>query len=156
MSISQQENVTELNWISQAICIVAIATGKVSVAILIGRLMGPSKWRKWFLYFLSATVLILATVCIAIIFAQCKPTRALWVPFIGSCWDPKGSNDLYIAVAGISGPSDESCMRLTSSKASYAVVDFSLALLPTTIIWKLKLALRERVALSILLGFGVL
>ena len=156
MSSSQLQHVTELNWISQSISIMAIATGKVSVAVLIGRLMGPSRWRMWFLYFLSVTALLLACLCIIVIFTQCKPSKALWDPPVGKCWNPKGANDIYLAVSSRRRFLLLTHNLLTSFAGYYAAVDLSLALLPTTIIWKLKLNVRERVALTILLGFGVL
>ena len=37
--------VIELNYVSQVFCIIAIATGKISVALLIYRLQPKSKWR---------------------------------------------------------------------------------------------------------------
>lgn len=58
MGHEQTIEISQLNWVSQTFCVFAMATGKVSVALLIGRLMGPSRWRKRFLYFLSITGLL--------------------------------------------------------------------------------------------------
>ena len=52
---------------------------------------------------------------------------------------------------------NESCRTgLTHLLAYWAAVDFALAILPATFIWKLKLTLRKRVALCCILGLGVL
>lgn len=45
---------------------------------------------------------------------------------------------------------------LTSKSAYWAAVDFTLAILPITFIWKLQLTLRKRIALCCILGLGVL
>ena len=47
-------------------------------------------------------------------------------------------------------------IELTTFKGYWALVDFLLATLPITFLWKLKLDLKKRVLLSALLGLGVL
>ncbi len=101
MSSAQIEQTTWINWASQTFCIMGLATGKVSVAILMGRLMSPSRWRKWVLYFLSISSLIVACVVIITNFAQCSPPRTLWIPSAGKCWDFKRTNDLDVAIASM-------------------------------------------------------
>ena len=88
-----------ISWVSRAFCIMAIATGKVSVAILMGRLMSPNRRRKWILYFLSISSLLAAFIILVSIFAQCSPPKALWKPSAGKCTDPKKINDLDVALA---------------------------------------------------------
>ena len=47
-------------------------------------------------------------------------------------------------------------IELTSSQGYWALVDFLLATLPITFLWRLKLDLKQRVLLSVLLGLGIL
>ncbi|KAL9604147.1 MAG: hypothetical protein Q9219_000735 [cf. Caloplaca sp. 3 TL-2023] len=86
----------------------AIATGKISVAFLIQRIQGPSKWRTWFLRFCSVSVFITALFAVIFLFAQCQPARALWTPSLikngtGHCWNPIPVNNYDIVIAGLAG-----------------------------------------------------
>ena len=147
---------SKFNWLAQVISITASATGRVSVAILIGRIMGPSKWRRLLLYFLSITSLVFACVATIISFVQCSPSRALWEDPLEKCWDPKRAVDLYLSVAGMYGLSHAQQARLILCGGYATAVDLCLAIMPATFIWKLNLTLRKRIALSMLLGFGIL
>ncbi|KAL8979687.1 MAG: hypothetical protein Q9177_006073, partial [Variospora cf. flavescens] len=81
---------TKLSWVSQPWAIMALATSKASVALLIMRIMGTSTWRKNFLYFLIAANFLFCTLAIIFTFAQCRPSRALWDPSVkAKCWNPK-------------------------------------------------------------------
>ena len=96
---SQLVSVTRPNWIGLALTVMALATSKVSVAILIGRIMAPSRWRKVVLYFLSITSMLVGVLAVIIIFAQCSPVQALWDPKIGKCWNPAGPNIFNVAAS---------------------------------------------------------
>ncbi|KAL8683155.1 MAG: hypothetical protein Q9186_000868 [Xanthomendoza sp. 1 TL-2023] len=121
----------------------AIAFGKISVAFLIQRIQGSNKWRMWFLYFCSLSVFLLALFAVIFLFAQCQPAHALWTPSMikdgtGHCWDPIPVNNYDITVAGY-----------------FAWLDFVLAAMPASIVWKLQMAKRKKIALCALLGMGV-
>ncbi|KAL8883168.1 MAG: hypothetical protein Q9192_007396 [Flavoplaca navasiana] len=140
----QKSDAAKLGVISRACCVVAIATGKISVAFLIQRIQGSSKWRTWFLRFCSISVGLTASVVVIFLFAQCQPVRSLWTPSMlkdgtGHCWDPIPINNFDIAIASY-----------------FAWLDFVLAILPAGIVWKLQMALRKKLALCALLGMGVL
>lgn len=93
--------VAEYNYISLAPIVVAIAIGKCAVALLIYRLQSPSKWRTWLLWFLSISSLVLALLVCIIEYVQCTPTKALWNPSAGTCWDPKPVNNFDVAASGM-------------------------------------------------------
>lgn len=95
--------ITELNYLSQGFCMLALSTGKVSVALLIYRLQAPCRWRTWVLALLSASSCVIALLGIALFLAQCTPLKALWTPGIGTCWNPNVMNRFLIAVKAI-GP----------------------------------------------------
>ncbi|KAL8970838.1 MAG: hypothetical protein Q9183_001337 [Haloplaca sp. 2 TL-2023] len=121
----------------------AIATGKISVAFLIQRIQGPSKWRTRFLYFCSVSVFITGLLSVVLLFAQCQPARAAWTPSMikdgtGHCWNPIPVNNYHISIAGY-----------------FAFLDFALAFLPVPIIWKLQMAMKKKLLLCALLGMGV-
>ncbi|KAL8782145.1 MAG: hypothetical protein Q9213_005649 [Squamulea squamosa] len=56
----------------------------------------------------------------------------------GHCWDPIPGNNFNISVA-----------------AYFAWLDFALAILPASIVWKLQMEIRKKLALCVLLGMGV-
>ena len=90
---SQKEYASKLDWISQPFNIMSLATGKVSVALLILRLLGPSAfWRRFLLYTICILSIVLGILGATFTFVQCKPARTLWEGPIknpnAKCWDP--------------------------------------------------------------------
>ncbi|KAI9882289.1 MAG: hypothetical protein M1823_005967 [Watsoniomyces obsoletus] len=132
----------KLNWIAQPIAIFAFATSKMSIAILILRVMGTSLWRRWLLYFVIFSSFVVAAVGSVLTFVQCKPSRALWTPSLAGtakCWNPAVQTRYAVFNGSFNG-----------------VVDVVLAILPITIFYKLNMSLRKRVGLCALLGTGLL
>ncbi|KAF2265442.1 hypothetical protein CC78DRAFT_423481, partial [Lojkania enalia] len=143
--------VTKLNWLTQAFAVFCMSVGKIAIALLIIRLLDrASRWRKWFLYFSSAWLMINCLLMITINFAQCKDVRALWNPVIKAttrCWDPSIQEN-FALYAG----SKYSTMPFRINTA----MDFFLAILPVTIVWNLKLNTLKRIGLVVLLGCGII
>ncbi|MCJ1268754.1 hypothetical protein MMC22_008642 [Lobaria immixta] len=131
----------KLNWIILPFGFMALATAKVSVALTMLRIISfTNLWRRRFLYFCMVSTLLSSAICVVLIFVQCNPPRALWAFVPGAtCWDPIVVSDYAI---------------FTTSFASF--MDFTLALLPITIIWRLHMAVQKRIGLCILLGLGIL
>ncbi|KAI0141210.1 integral membrane protein [Xylariaceae sp. FL1272] len=134
---------TRLNWIGQPFGIIAVATGKVSVGLLLLRFIPPAaKWRRRFIWVAMGLTLITNSLAVVFTYAQCKNPAALWDPDVRGttpCWDPKIQSDFSI---------------FTGSFNSF--VDFVFALLPITIVWKLHMSTRKRLGLAALLGGGSL
>lgn len=86
-------SVVRLNWVIQPFHIMALATGKISVAFLIIRIMGKSTWRRRFLYFSMISNFLFCSLAIIFTFAQCKPVQALWDPMVkAKCWRPESQS----------------------------------------------------------------
>lgn len=95
------EYVLKVDWISQPFNIMSLMTGKMSVAFLILRLLGPSAfWRKWFLYINLVLNFVLGSLTAIFTFAQCNPPRALWVGTAklphAKCWNPSSQLDFSL------------------------------------------------------------
>ncbi|KAL8745454.1 MAG: hypothetical protein Q9184_007872 [Pyrenodesmia sp. 2 TL-2023] len=140
----QVSDAGKLSVISRSLVIMAIASGKISVAFLIQRIQGPSTWRLWVLRFISISVFLTALPAVIVLFAQCQPARALWTPSMikdgtGHCGNPIPPNNYAIVIAGY-----------------FAFLDFALAIIPVDIIWKLKMARKKKLWLCVLLGMGIL
>ena len=59
LSKASQELTLRMSWVSQPYCVLAIALGEVSVALLILRSGPPDRLRRWLLYFAVASISIL-------------------------------------------------------------------------------------------------
>ncbi|CAF9938565.1 MAG: hypothetical protein HETSPECPRED_001111 [Heterodermia speciosa] len=140
---NQIPDIIKLNTISRAMCMFSISVGKISVALLIERIAGPSRWRKWLLRSISVSVFITAVITLTLFFAQCSPARAVWDKALvkegkAECWNPLPINTWNLTVASY-----------------WAFLDFALACIPIDMIWKLQLSLKKKFLLICLLGMGV-
>lgn len=102
-------------YVAEPWSIMAIALGKVSVSLLILRIIGPATfWRKWIIYVSIPLVLAVNATATILLFAQCSPVHALWdgvenVPG-AQCWKPNIQAD-FSAFGGCKNLS-ESVMRV--------------------------------------------
>ncbi|KAJ4414296.1 hypothetical protein N0V82_008025 [Gnomoniopsis sp. IMI 355080] len=141
LPVQEQAKFAKWSWIVQPFGIMTLVPGKISVVLLLQRLMPPNtRWWRVFLWVNMAILTIVMVVASIISFAQCDPPRALWeqVPN-AKCWDPNLQADWA-----------------TFGSAYSSFLDFVLALFPVMIVWDLKLSRRKKIALSVLLGFGIL
>lgn len=133
-----------INWIAQPFTIIALATGKISIAFLIMRIMGKSIWRRAFLIWavmIGST--LFCSITIILTFVQCKPVEALWNPALvpagkAVCWPSYRQTDFSL---------------FTGSWLAF--IDLSLAIIPISIIWNLQLNWHKKLGLSALMGMGV-
>lgn len=141
--LSQLTKVMRYAVIAQPFGAVACTVSKTSVAGLTLRIAGPNTfWRKWILYIGISIAWALTIVDVALKFAQCKPVRAAWdvemLPTEKQCWNPSVSADMSIANSSFG-----------------AVMDFVLALIPCTIVWNLKVAMKTKLGLMAFLSLGI-
>ena len=136
----------------------AIATGKISVAFLILRILAVTGiWKRRILHCAIYSVLLCATVNTILIFTQCIPTRALWMPSVAihaKCFSPTILTICAMVV---------SCKFILMSErlplrmiGYYALVDLFLALMPLVIIKDLKMRRKRKITLIAVLSLGVL
>lgn len=138
------ENATQVilnTYILQTLTTFAFGTSKFSIGYMILRLLSTgSVKRRRFIWGLIIFACIYNWGEALSIWFQCMPTRALWdFTIAGTCWSLEAKL-INIYVGGTWN----------------IVIDFILALFPATFIWKLKMALGQRVSLSVLLGLSLL
>ncbi|CAI6336589.1 unnamed protein product [Periconia digitata] len=138
------EEMTEIlrwSYIFQCWGIMAVAPAKVSVGLLINRLIRPFYgWRYWVMWISLALMVILSVLDSIFTYVQCNPAEALWNKSItdAKCWDPSIQANISIA------------------HGAYSVFcDGLLAFIPVTLLWKIQMPVKRRVGLSILLGLGL-
>ena len=101
---------SRLNWIAQPFAIMGLAFGKISVAFLLLRLIGPkSFWRRNFLYFTMIGSFLFCALATIFTFVQCNPVQALWNPTLvpagqAKCWEPHTQSDFSLFVGSESSP----------------------------------------------------
>ncbi|KAH8678636.1 hypothetical protein BGZ60DRAFT_555217 [Tricladium varicosporioides] len=132
-----------LNWTSQVFGIMGVGAGKVSVSALILAIMKNTHktWQKAYLWtFCIVLVCGVSISCSILTFSQCRPAAALWDTRIsGTCLEPKIMADFG-----------------TFTGAYNTFIDASLALIPATIFWTLRIGIQEKMTLSIIFGLNVL
>ena len=135
----QKVMAVKLNWISQPFTIFSCGVGKISIALLLLRIMSKNKIRERFLYILIALLIIINTICVGFIFGQCSPTRKLWEPSIGgNCLRPYIQQDVGFFQSSFS-----------------AFSDFLLAVFPLAIIYNLQMKRAVKVGLGCAMSLGL-
>ncbi|KAI0839149.1 hypothetical protein F5Y06DRAFT_28947 [Hypoxylon sp. FL0890] len=139
--VEYQSEIVRWNWIVQPFGILTLPIGKISVVLLLERLMGyTSTRRRWFLWVNMALFTASMIASSILSYAQCNPPRALWSQVAGAvCLDPTIQANFAL---------------FTCAYSSF--LDFTLALIPITFVWKLRMSTQKKVGLCFLLGMGVL
>lgn len=154
----QARDVVKLNWIGQPAAIMSLGLGKISVGFLMLRLIGPFvRARRVFLWALIILTFIFSVVCCTLTFVQCSPVEALWETVPGAvCWEPKVQDNFSIFL-GCELTEGSSYPRAWLILAGWnSAVDFSLAVLPVSIIWHINISRQKKVGLCTLLGLGLM
>ena len=74
---------------------------RISVALLLRRIINPSKPQRYLLWFVIISLLIITFVQNVIQFVRCKPVGKLWNPEIpGTCWNGDVSSKMGYVQAG--------------------------------------------------------
>ncbi|CAG8075279.1 unnamed protein product [Penicillium nalgiovense] len=130
-----------LNIVSFLFGILSFTLPKIAVTSMLTRILNPKPMHKTILWVMVGTATIVSIICIIILFTMCDPAEALWKPRLVAAGAKCKSTTILINYAIFTG-------------AMSAVVDLSLAIYPTTILLKLQMSLRKRIALCAALGLG--
>ncbi|KAE8396403.1 hypothetical protein BDV23DRAFT_177939 [Aspergillus alliaceus] len=130
------------NVISFIFGILSFATPKIGVAALLTRLLNPSRLHRMIIWGLVAVVTAVALINIIIYITTCDPPQALWKTELAlngqaSC------RDVWILIN-----------YATFNGVLSGFVDMFLAIYPSTVLFKLQMSLRKKIALSTVLGLG--
>lgn len=96
---SEQVYAMRLEFIITPFAVMALGTGKISVAFLILRIMGQSTWRRRLLYFSIISTFIFCGLAVIFTYIHCIPVQALWDPSVeAKCWKPETQSDFNLFV----------------------------------------------------------
>ncbi|KAK6860412.1 hypothetical protein PG995_004048 [Apiospora arundinis] len=116
----------------------SVAFPKFAIVYLISRLLCPTRFHLVLLWTITGMAFILLSGCYIILFVQCTPIQSQWDFSIkGKCLDPQ-------ILANVSA----------AASAYSAFVDFYLVAYPATILFRLQLTLKRKLALSTALLTG--
>lgn len=131
-----------LNSLSFLFGILSFAIPKLAVASLLNRVLNPSLAHRIWIWFITGFAFVVCCICIIMLFTMCDPPKALWQAHLVLEGQAKCKNVwILIDYAIFTG-------------ALSAFVDMYLALYPSTVLMKLHMSLRKRLALCAALGLG--
>lgn len=85
--------------------VLSFAVPKISVTILLTRLLNPRKIQVYIMYFLSSLTLLGSIIVAILLWQQCQPSEATWNKSIeAKCWPPRVITDFTIAHGGMIDP----------------------------------------------------
>ena len=98
LTLEQLTGAVEWQVISEPFGIFGVSLPKLAITILLIKIMGPSKSGAAWLWLLNVALNALSIASTIALFAQCKPSTAVWKP-VGnySCWKPSIVSDIAIA-----------------------------------------------------------
>jgi len=130
----------KLNFISQAIYLIAICVVKLSVGAMLLRIASIAIYKR-IVVSLMVFMALWTTMCVITLCVQCTDIRALWDPTIPlSCWGPDTLHGLSYSNLSVS-----------------LFTDLAFALfIPVPMLWNLNVNRRTRISLIVALGLGTL
>ncbi|GAQ47077.1 integral membrane protein [Aspergillus niger] len=136
------EHATFLNCLSFLFGIISFAIPKLAVTAMLNRILNPSMTQRICLWTLTGFAAVVSGICIIVLFTMCDPPEALWKTHLvtegkATCKDVWILIDYAIFTGALS-----------------AFVDLMLAVYPSTVLMKLHMSLRKRLALCAALGLG--
>ncbi|CAK7230268.1 hypothetical protein SBRCBS47491_007529 [Sporothrix bragantina] len=138
--ISSGDLVTALRllYVGRFIAIIALAISKTSFAVTLLNL-AMTAWQRYVLWFIIVSLNVVMWFSALSLFIQCNPIYKAWdLNAKGTCWDPKIQVNIGISAGAYS-----------------ALMDFSLALFPSFLIWNLQMKKTEKYAVIFAMSLGV-
>ncbi|KAJ5610341.1 hypothetical protein N7510_007060 [Penicillium lagena] len=131
----------KLDLIASALAIIALMIPKISIALLLVRILNPSRPMKIFILSTSILALVMGVIAVIIEFVQCDPIPGQWDPdrYHPTCWSPNVQMDYSYFVGAWS-----------------AALDFLYAAYPASVILKLNLPTSRKIEITILMGLGII
>ncbi|KID94232.1 integral membrane protein, partial [Metarhizium majus ARSEF 297] len=136
----QVVNVLKWMWLANTPGLIVSILARISIAVLLVRLFGGvHKWLKWFVIVVTGLCTILTVIILPCTYLQSTPVSGNWDPFTpAEHWNPK----IYISLAYF-------CQAL------WTFTDLTFVLFPILVIWRLHMALRQRLGLVLLMSVSL-
>ncbi|KAL9025195.1 MAG: hypothetical protein Q9196_005943 [Gyalolechia fulgens] len=129
-------SIVRLNLIANPFGIMAYSFPNISVAIVLNRIIAPSRPVWVTIYAVSIAQCIIAAVSCVLLFVQCTPSEHLWNPTVPATCMPPSVITGYSYFVG----------------AYSAFTDVFLAIVPAMVFWKLQMKTKTKIGLCLLMG----
>jgi len=118
----------------------ALVFAKISIAVMLLRILGESLVWRWFLYLMIVFQVLIAATMNGFQLSLCAPISAVWDHTVANpvCMSPTVAQASIYATA-----------------AATILTDVILSAVPLTFITQLQRPLREKVAIAVIMGFGI-
>ncbi|KAK8057264.1 hypothetical protein PG996_011201 [Apiospora saccharicola] len=139
-ALSTAQRISATLWVYAAYCPSVLSFGmpKLAVIALLARLLVPSRLHFWVLWTMGALVQLALLGVVGLLFGRCQPLlSAVDESIAGHCLNTETWVHYCLFAASFS-----------------AFVDFYLAAYPSIVLYKLQMARRKKIILSIALGLG--
>ncbi|KAK8087644.1 hypothetical protein PG997_002605 [Apiospora hydei] len=136
----QMMGVLKWMWLANTPGLLVSIFARISIAVLLIRLFGIHRWLRWYLIIFTAICTVLTIVVLPCTYLQSTPVSGNWNPFaIEKRWDPI----IYMTLAYL-------------SQSLWTFSDLTFVLFPILVIWRLQMALRQRVGLALIMSVSLL
>lgn len=89
LNLSQTSSAIKWNSIAYIPGIMSFSVPKVGVAVLLMRLLNPSRMQQYIMYSLSYACIVISALSAVLLWQQCDPSAGLWNPALKPvCWSP--------------------------------------------------------------------
>ncbi|KAE8374523.1 hypothetical protein BDV26DRAFT_295885 [Aspergillus bertholletiae] len=139
---STLETITLVNTVSFSIGVFCFTLPKVAVTVLLTRILNPSRAQRIWLWTMIGITASMSFACFFLLLIQCDPPKATWQHHL-VIEGKANCNDVQILIR-----------YAIFNAALSATVDLYLAIYPSTVLMKLRMPLRKRLALCAALGMG--
>ncbi|WEW60816.1 hypothetical protein PRK78_006304 [Emydomyces testavorans] len=131
---NQRMHANKFNWLSHGFHVMSTNWGKVSIMLLLLRIVDKAKRQAPYFYAGMILLTTVSVVCVYTIYGQCTPTIALWDPTVkGKCWPPSVQRNY-----------------------AYFTGDLVLAVYPLFLVSKLQMPTRMKIGLGTILALGLI
>lgn len=138
------EQASFLNSLSFLFGIISFSVPKLAVGAMLIRILNPNTMHKTIIWGLTGLGAVISGICIVILFTMCDPPEALWKTSLVMAGKAT-CRDVWILV---------NYAMFTGAYSAF--IDLYLAIYPTTVLMKLHMSLRKRLALCAALGLGAI
>ncbi|KAK8108238.1 uncharacterized protein PG998_010251 [Apiospora kogelbergensis] len=139
MCVAVMMSVLKWMWLANTPGLLVSITARVSIAVLLIRLFGIHRWLKWYLIIFTSLCTILTIVIITCTYLQSTPVSGNWNPTEpAKKWDPI----IYISLGYL-------------AQSLWTFSDLTFVLFPILVIWRLQMALRQRIGLALLMSVSL-
>ena len=155
LNMQQISSTVHAGVISRSFSTFSSCFAKISVALLLKRMMNRNKAQEWFLYFIIISNLMVNIVFNIVGLTQCKPAGNHTIH--GGCLVPQVVGNLGIFQGGaleLSKINQQNCCSLLLAWSMST--DVVLALFPTLLLYRLQVKMKIKLGIAFLMSLGIL